>query len=185
MIDTGRRFYSVALVESVLEGMAAVKMNVMHMSLSELCFRVESKLFPGTGAEAEAETEPEMGVEVQGCSRGATAAAAHAVQVLSLYSILIAVSATAGLHTQLNCTGPNPKPGLVNNGYYTQEDIAGLVAFANARGIRLIPEFGECSGYLPIAVVELSTMALATVAVELGEHCAPSSGARDQTNDAR
>jgi hexosaminidase len=47
MIDTGRRFYSVDLVESVLEGMAMMKMNVMHLFLSELCFRVESKIFPG------------------------------------------------------------------------------------------------------------------------------------------
>ena len=45
MIDTGRRFYSVPLVESVLEGMAAMKMNVLHMFLSELCFRVESKVY--------------------------------------------------------------------------------------------------------------------------------------------
>ena len=35
------------LIESVLEGMAVMKMNVLHMFLSELCFRVESKLFPG------------------------------------------------------------------------------------------------------------------------------------------
>jgi hypothetical protein len=37
MIDTGRRFYPVELVESLLEGMAMMKMNVMHMFLSELC----------------------------------------------------------------------------------------------------------------------------------------------------
>jgi hypothetical protein len=29
MIDTGRRFYSVELVESLLEGMSMMKMNVM------------------------------------------------------------------------------------------------------------------------------------------------------------
>jgi len=46
MIDTGRRFYPVPLVESLLEGMSMMKMNVMHMFLSELCFRVESKLYP-------------------------------------------------------------------------------------------------------------------------------------------
>ena len=92
MIDTGRRFYSVSLVESILEGMAVMKMNVLHMFLSELCFRVESKLFPG-------------------------------------------------LHTQVNCTGPHPKPGLVNNGYYTQAEIAQLVEYGRLRGVRLIPEF--------------------------------------------
>ena len=29
----------------------------------------------------------------------------------------------------------------MNNGWYSQQDIAHLVAFANERGIRLIPEF--------------------------------------------
>ena len=35
MIDTGRRFYPVPLVESILDGMASVKMNVLHFHLSE------------------------------------------------------------------------------------------------------------------------------------------------------
>ena len=110
MIDTGRRFYSVGLVESILEGMAMMKMNVMHMFLSELCFRVESKQFPG-------------------------------------------------LHT-MNCTGPNPRPGLINNGFYTQDDIAHLVGFAAVRGIRIIPEFdmpghsgGFCHGLKSAGIV--------------------------------
>ena len=73
-----------------------MKMNVMHMFLSELCFRVESKVFPDL---------------VNNGGKG--------------------------------CTGPNPRPGLVNNGYYTQADIARLVEYAKRRGIRIIPEF-EC-----------------------------------------
>eukprot|EP01043_Picozoa_sp_COSAG02_P029430 COSAG02_NODE_1831_length_10724_cov_44.091859_8_plen_413_part_00 len=89
MIDTGRRFYSVDLVESLLEGMSMMKMNVLHMFLSELCFRVESKVFPDL------------------VNNGG-----------------------------LNCTGPKPVPGLVNNGYYKQADIARLVEFARLRGIR-------------------------------------------------
>ena len=94
MIDTGRRFYPVELVESLLEGMSMMKLNVMHMFLSELCFRVESKVFPDL------------------VNNG-----------------------------RMNCTGPNPKPGLVNNGFYSQADIARLVEFAKRRGIRLVPEF--------------------------------------------
>ena len=103
MIDTGRRFYSVELVESLLEGMAMMKMNVLHMFLSELCFRVESKIFPDL------------------VNNGGN-----------------------------NCTGPKPRPGLVNNGFYTQADIARLVEFAKRRGIRLIPEFdmpGHSGGF--------------------------------------
>jgi N-acetyl-beta-hexosaminidase len=49
-----------------------------------------------------------------------------------------------------NCTGPNPRPGLVNNGFYSQADIARLVEFAKRRGIRLVPEFdmpGHSGGF--------------------------------------
>ena len=47
MLDTGRRFHPVALVENFLDGMAAVKLNVLHFHLSDQCrFAVESHLFP-------------------------------------------------------------------------------------------------------------------------------------------
>jgi hexosaminidase len=49
MIDAGRRFYPVALVESLLEGMAQFKMSVLHFHLSEECFRVQSIRFPELG----------------------------------------------------------------------------------------------------------------------------------------
>jgi hypothetical protein len=44
MIDTGRRFYPVALVKNILDGMAMVKMNVLHFHLSEECFRVQASV---------------------------------------------------------------------------------------------------------------------------------------------
>ena len=50
MIDTGRRFYPVDLVKRLLDGMAANKMNVLHMHLSEQCFRVQSTTFPQLSA---------------------------------------------------------------------------------------------------------------------------------------
>src|ERR1700686_940532 len=47
MIDTGRHFMPVEVIERNLDGMAAVKMNVFHWHLSEnQGFRVESKRFP-------------------------------------------------------------------------------------------------------------------------------------------
>jgi len=46
MIDTGRRFYPISLVENLIEGLAMMKMSVLHMFLSEECFRVESKVYP-------------------------------------------------------------------------------------------------------------------------------------------
>src|ERR1700688_1417647 len=47
MIDSGRHFMPVEVIERNLDGMAAVKMNVFHWHLSEnQGFRVESKRFP-------------------------------------------------------------------------------------------------------------------------------------------
>jgi len=47
MIDVGRHFMPVEVIERNLDGMAAVKMNVFHWHLSEnQGFRVESKRFP-------------------------------------------------------------------------------------------------------------------------------------------
>ena len=46
MIDTGRRFYPVPFVKSIVDGLAMSRMNVLHFHLSEECFRVESKTFP-------------------------------------------------------------------------------------------------------------------------------------------
>src|SRR3954451_2562359 len=47
MIDSGRHFMPVEVIERNLDGMAAVKMNVFHWHLSEnQGFRIESKRFP-------------------------------------------------------------------------------------------------------------------------------------------
>lgn len=82
MIDTGRHFMPVAAVERTLDGMAAVKLNVLHFHLSEdQGFRVESRRYPkltGMGSEGE---------------------------------------------------------------FYTQEQMRGMISYAAARGIRVVPEF--------------------------------------------
>ena len=47
MIDTGRRFFPVPLVENLLDTMAAIKLNVLHLHASDFCrWSVESKLYP-------------------------------------------------------------------------------------------------------------------------------------------
>lgn len=47
MADTGRRFWPVRTVESLLDAMAMSKMNVLHLHLSDNCrFAVESAAFP-------------------------------------------------------------------------------------------------------------------------------------------
>jgi len=47
MLDAGRHFLPVAVVERTLDGMAAMKLNVLHWHLSEdQGFRVESLVFP-------------------------------------------------------------------------------------------------------------------------------------------
>jgi hexosaminidase len=47
LIDVGRHFEPVSVIERTLDGMAAVKLNVFHWHLSEdQGFRIESKLYP-------------------------------------------------------------------------------------------------------------------------------------------
>ena len=82
LIDVSRHFIPIEVLKRNLDGMAAVKMNVLHWHLSDdQGFRVESKRFPKlTG----------MGSE-----------------------------------------------GM----YYTQDEIRDFIAYAHARGIRVVPEF--------------------------------------------
>ena len=71
MLDTGRRFHPVPLVKNFLDGMAVVKLNVLHFHLSDQCrFAVESKLFPQltanlTGIQAGHYTQDEVKELVQ------------------------------------------------------------------------------------------------------------------------
>jgi hexosaminidase len=82
MIDCGRHFEPVDVIERDLDGMAAVKLNVFHWHLTEdQGFRIQSKLYPR----------------------------------LTEYG----------------------SDGL----FYTQEQAKEIVAYARARGIRVVPEF--------------------------------------------
>jgi len=82
MIDVGRHFMPVEVIERNLDGMEAVKLNVFHWHLSEnQGFRVESKLFP-----------------------------------------LLQKDGSDGL-------------------YYTQQQVRGVIEYAQERGIRVVPEF--------------------------------------------
>ncbi len=82
MIDVCRHWMPMKVIKRNLDGMAAVKMNVLHLHLSEdQGFRIESKLYPK-------------------------------------------------LH-QMGSDGF----------YFTQTEIRTIIAYANARGIRVIPEF--------------------------------------------
>lgn len=81
-IDVSRHFIPLDVLRRDLDGMAAVKMNVLHLHLSDdQGFRVESKIFP-----------------------------------------------------RLQQMGSDDL-------YYTQDEIRGLIAYAQDRGIRIVPEF--------------------------------------------
>ncbi|MES2391510.1 MAG: family 20 glycosylhydrolase, partial [Acidobacteriota bacterium] len=82
MLDAGRHFLSVATILRTIDGMAAVKLNVLHLHLSEnQGFRLESKRFP-----------------------------------------------------LLQAQGSDGE-------FYTQEQMKQIIAYASARGIRIVPEF--------------------------------------------
>ena len=51
MLDAGRRFFPVPLLHNLLDTMAAVKLNVLHLHASDFCrWSVESKLYPNLTA---------------------------------------------------------------------------------------------------------------------------------------
>jgi len=82
LMDAARHFLPVAVIKRNLDGMAAVKLNVLHWHLADdQGFRVESKLLPRFQQVAGA------------------------------------------------------------NGFYTQDEVRDVVAYAAARGIRVVPEF--------------------------------------------
>ena len=86
MIDSSRHYLPVSLIRAHIDAMTYNKMNVLHFHLSEECFRVESKIYPGL---------------TSGCI----------------------------------VNGHN------DTAFYSQAEISHLVEFAQARGIRVIPEF--------------------------------------------
>lgn len=82
MIDCGRHFEPVAVIEHTLDGMAAVKLNVFHWHLTEdQGFRIQSRIYPRLTEDS--------------------------------------------------------SDGL----FYTQQEVKEIVAYARARGIRVVPEF--------------------------------------------
>jgi hexosaminidase len=101
LIDSGRHFMPMEVLKRNLDGMAAVKLNVLHWHLTEdQGFRVESKRYPR-------------------------------------------------LH-QMGSDGE----------YYTQDQVREIVAYAAARGIRVVPEFdmpGHVTSWL-VGHPELATL---------------------------
>lgn len=96
MIDSGRRFFPVPLVETLIDTMQLLKMSLLHLHVSDECrFGIQSKLFPNLTA------------------------------------------------------------GLIGDyaGFYTQDDIRGLVTYGLARGVRIMFEMdipGHSKGLLPL-----------------------------------
>jgi len=101
LIDSGRHFMPIEVLKRNLDGMAAVKLNVLHWHLTEdQGFRVESRR-----------------------------------------------------HPKLHQMGSD---GL----FYTQDELRGIVAYAAARGIRVVPEFdmpGHVTSWL-VGYPELATL---------------------------
>jgi hexosaminidase len=124
MIDCGRHFEPVSVIERTLDGMAAVKLNVFHWHLTEdQGFRIESRVYP-----------------------------------------------------QLTAKGSD---GL----FYTQHDAKEIVAYARARGIRVVPEF-EMPGHSTAWLVAYPSLASGTPPTEIRREFGISSSAIDPTREA-
>jgi hexosaminidase len=124
MVDSGRHFQPVAVIERTLDGMAAVKLNVFHWHLTEdQGFRIESEIYP-----------------------------------------------------KLTAKGSD---GL----FYTQQDAKHIVAYARARGIRVVPEF-EMPGHSAAWLIAYPELASGTTPDEIRREFGVSTYAIDPTRDA-
>ncbi len=124
MIDCGRHFEPVAVIERNLDGMAAVKLNVFHWHLTEdQGFRMQSRIYP-----------------------------------------------------KLTAMGSD---GL----FYTQQDAKDVVAYARARGIRVVPEF-EMPGHSAAWLLAYPELASGTNPIEIRREFGVSAFAIDPTRDA-
>ena len=124
MIDCGRHFEPVAVIERTLDGMAAVKLNVFHWHLTEdQGFRMQSRIYP-----------------------------------------------------KLTADGSD---GL----FYTQQEAKEIVAYARARGIRVVPEF-EMPGHSVAWLVAYPELASGTVPEGIRREFGVSNYAIDPTREA-
>jgi hexosaminidase len=124
MVDCGRHFEPVAVIERTLDGMAAVKLNVFHWHLTEdQGFRMQSRIYP-----------------------------------------------------KLTAKGSD---GL----FYTQREAKEIVAYARARGIRVVPEF-EMPGHSAAWLVAYPELASGTNPAEMRREFGVSPYAIDPTRDA-
>ena len=121
MIDCGRHFEPVAVIERTLDGMAAVKLNVFHWHLTEdQGFHIESRNF-----------------------------------------------------SNLTAKGSD---GL----FYTQQDARKIVAYARARGIRVVPEF-EMPGHSTAWLMAYPELASGSTPTEIRREFGVSNYAIDPT----
>ena len=147
MLDVSRHFYDAAEVKTLLDQMAALKLNVFHWHLTDDDgWRIEIKAYP----------------------KLTTTGAWHPVTALDKPSTHIA----------------NDQYG----GFYTQDEISEVVAYAAARHIRVVPEI-DMPGHMSAAATaypELSpdngwTPMLARQDKNSGERCAALCIGRPQT----
>jgi hexosaminidase len=123
MVDCGRHFEPVAVLERTLDGMAAVKLNVFHWHLTEdQGFRMQSRMYP-----------------------------------------LLTGKGSDGL-------------------FYTQDDAKKIVAYARARGIRVVPEF-EMPGHSTAWLYAYPTLASGTTPTGIRREFGISDYAIDPTRE--
>ncbi len=124
MLDPGRHFLPVPVVLRTLDGMAALKLNVLHWHLTEdQGFRIESRVFP----------------KLTGLGSGGE--------------------------------------------YYTQDQVREVIAYASARGIRVVPEF-DMPGHTQSWLVGYPELGSAPGPFQLAERFGIMDAALDPTRES-
>lgn len=143
MIDSGRRFFPVPLVQNLLDTMVTNKLNVLHLHASDECrFGVESKLYPNL-------TDSLTGI----MAGHYTQVSAYVVASPFLSASEFTIPPSVLRQGMLICIANRHRHAHASPFLCSQADITGLISYAADRGIRVVPEFdipGHSRGFIPI-----------------------------------
>ena len=145
MLDVSRHFYAKHEVERILDAMASIKLNTFHWHLTDdQGWRIEIKKYPRLTSVGAWRAQSQLQSVVRpDYPKWAQPAIAWMSSWLMPYWRRFSNVHPAWAEPTADKFGPDGRYG----GYYTQDDIREVVAYASARHITIVPEIempGHC-----------------------------------------